>query len=1287
MPYTAIRSEGGLFPLDTLERLAREELPGQKAADFGLPKGRRLGDEIALAWSEAQGHWNNFRRRAADLAKEETGATLTRERWIVRLLNDSLGYELTYQPAAAVVEGRSYPISHRAGVGEDAPPVHTEGFRVDLDHRPPAGHRRLSPQALVQEYLNRSEKHPWGIVTNGLRLRLLRDTSRTARPTYLEFELQGILDGNLFTEFALFYRLCHRTRLPRTGEDPARCLLETYFREAVEQGGRVRDRLRDGVEEALKMLGTGFLRHPANHALREKLGSGQLPPAEYHRQLLRLVYRLLFLMVAEERHMIVPEGPQADRRQRIYDTCYSVRRLRERADQIFEESPYHDLWQGLQKTFALLSDGSGSNPLGIPPLNGDLFSPRAMPDLEGTHLHNHHLLKAVRRMSLFEEKGIQQRVNYGALDVEELGSVYESLLDYQPGFEEEQQGPAFLLRAGTERKSTGSYYTRPELVRELIQSALAPVLEERLQKAKSREEQEQAILSVKVCDPASGSGHFLLAAARRLGRELARVRTGEEEPTPERFREAVRDVIGHCVYGVDVNPLAVDLCKLALWLEGHSGGKPLSFLDHHIKSGNSLIGVLDPEVLKEGIPDKAFNPVTGDGKEAAAGLKKRNRAERKGQRTLRFEKAVLEKLGSYVEQSRELLGLAENTPADVTRKAELFRKTRESRDWYHDWSAANLWTAAFFVPLTDPDDPLVPTHERFMDFLERGHADGRLIGNANGLAGSRRFFHWFLEFPEVFATGGFDVLLGNPPWEMLQPEEIKFFAGKDETIESMSGVRRKKAIGQLDDSNRELAAEWKTHKRGIEGVVKFVRGAGRFAFSATGKINTYGLFAELARRLLNENGRAGIIVPTGIATDDTYKQFFADLNARGALVNLYDFENREAIFLGVHRSYKFSLLTLSAKPVAHSEFAFFCTRTEHLRDPRRRFQLSPEDLALLNPNTRTCPVFRTQADAQLTKKIYRRAPVLVNERTEENPWGVEFRQGLFNMTSDSGLFQTMAGEGLLPLYEAKMFHQFDHRWATWENGEAKDCLREEKCNSNFRVCPRYWVPQEGVGARLGNWKRGWLLSFRDVTNATNERTAILAVLPRVGVGHTAPIAFLAQEQAAERIACFFGSANSLIFDYIARQKIGGTHLTFSLLNQLPFLPPATYDQPNVDFIAARVLELVYTAWDLKPFAKDLGYHDEPFPWDEDRRALLRAELDAYYAHLYGLTRDELRYILDPKEVYGEDFPGETFRVLKENEMKKYGEYRTRRLVLEAYDRLAQTERFKQALCQPASRTE
>jgi len=1287
--YVGIRSEGGLIPYDILDQIAREESGfGQQAKDFGLAAGRRLTDEITRAWSDSQDYWHIFQRRSAGLPESETGTTLTRK-WVTDLLNELLGYELALQPAGAVISGKTYPISHRAGTGEESPPIDIEGFRVDLDRRPQA--RRLSPQALVQEYLNNSDEHLWGIVTNGFLLRLLRDTSRTSRPSYLEFDLESILDGNRFNEFALFYRVCHRSRLPKTAEDSTSCWLEKYFQLSIEQGGRVRDKLRDGVEEALKSLGTGLLRHPKNDAIREKVRSKALSAHELHRQLLRLVYRLLFLMVAEERRMVVPEAPDSERRQRLYDAYYSVGRLRALAEKAIERSTFGDLWLSLQRTFSLFENGD-SNPLGIPPLNGDLFSALAVRDLQGTHLYNDHLLESMRRLSLFEEKHVLQRVNYAALDVEELGSVYESLLDFQPVFVDEPDGKKFDLRTGSERKSTGSYYTRPELVRELIESALVPVMEDRLASikdadtAKEKEKREQAILTMSICDPACGSGHFLLAAARRLGRELAKVKTGEEEPTPKEFHLAVRDVISHCVYGVDVNPLAVDLCKLALWLEGHWTGKPLSFLDHRIKCGNSLIGVLDPDVFKDGIPDDAFRPVTGDDKKVASAFKRKNKEERRGQSSLPFD--VTEHIHRFAAESVQLLGIVEDTPADVRRKEESYRKARQQKDWLHDWTAENLWTAAFFAPLTKYDDPEVPTHEKFIDYLRHGKDRPQMTGTANALSVERHFFHWRLEFPEVFEVGGFDVVLGNPPWERIKLQEEEHFADDQYICNARNKAERAKRIQEYrqsdDEAKRKRIQQFESAKRNAETESKFVRDSKRFPYAGTGDINTYALFAELGLEVTNHSGRTGLLVPTGLVTDETTKDLFRLLCETESIISFFGMDNERMIFPAIDHRNKFGLLCAGGSRIRTPQpvFTFGCSLPEWIHDERRRFTLAKSDLSLLNPNSETCPVFRSKADAELAKKVYRRIPVL-HARDSAGEWAIRFL-AMFHMANDSELFYTSPGPERVPLYESKMFHQYDHRFGTFRgatqanlnSGALPQPTDEEKQRPSFAVLPRYWVLESEVGARLSDWKRGWFVAFRDIASYTLERSATFAALPRVGLGHTGIAVLFDGTVNSKNIACFLANANSIVFDYFTRQKLAGTHLTYSILQQLPMLSPQSYGPEDSDFIVARVLELIYTSTQMQAFARDLDFIGPPFRFDSFRRAHLKAELDAYYAHLYGLTEDELRYILDPKDLFGDDFPSETFRVLKEKEEKEFGEYRTRRLVLEAFDQLAESPRFR-----------
>ena len=867
MAYTAVIVEGGMFPADLLDRIAEGTAEHQRPEDFGLGSGHRLSDEIQGAFSDARAFWDSFQRRLSH--SRESVTSITRDAWMIPLL-ERLGFDLSFQRSAAVVGGDSFFISHRAGADPEAPPVHIEALGRPLDRREGA---RRSPHALVQEFLNRADEL-WGIVTNGERLRLLRDSARLSRPTYLEFDLRAMVEGNLYSEFVLLYRLLHRSRFPRGTADAAQCVLERYYQAGIDEGGRVRDQLRVGVEQALRTLGEAFLVHPGSEELREALRAGRLDATGYYRQLLRLVYRLLFLMVVEERRLVFPPASEHTERQAVYTRYYGVSQLRDRCERPFAAQRQADLWQGLLQTFRLFRDAEAGAYFGLMPLDGELFGPEGCPDLEEAGCENAHLLAAVYYLSTFEDtgersgrgrarrSGVRRRVNYAALDVEELGSVYESLLEYHPQVTLGER-PGFDLVFGSERKTTGSYFTPPDLVHELIRSALVPVIEDRLKGAKTREEKVAALLGLRVCDPASGSGHFLLAAARRIARELAKVRSGEAEPSPEAYRAALRDVIRQCIYAVDKNPLAVDLCKVALWLEGYNAGLPLSFLDHHVKCGDSLLGVFDLDVLTAGVPDEAYTAVTGDDKATASALRKRNKAERAGQRS--FDALTAGAVGAPHALARDFEALAEQeerTPDDVRAKEALYDELRhQGGRWWTYKVACDLWTAAFFVPLgpnRNGGPNLVPTTDTVRSFLARPNAaHGQVVGEAVALAQRLRFFHWPLEFPDAFAAGGFDVVLGNRPWEQLQPEEIKFFGVHDRSIAALAGAQRKAAIDRLPKTKPQLAALWEEHKRDIETTNTFIRGSRRFTLTAVGKVNTYSIFAETMRSVLGRAGRAG----------------------------------------------------------------------------------------------------------------------------------------------------------------------------------------------------------------------------------------------------------------------------------------------------------------------------------------------------------------------------------------------------------------------------------------------
>ena len=1090
--------EGNLIAPDMTAEIVAGSIKGQAPEDFHATN--KLADEIAIAWGDAKAYWTAFQRALLRLNETDLATSVTREQWVVPLLR-SLGYNPAYTAKAELVDGQTYALSHRTDPGENKPPIHIIGCRVKLEQRPPKGTPRLSAHALMQEYLNQTE-HLWGIVTNGLRWRLLRDSSLMTRLTFIEFDLEQILNGENFAEFGLFYRLFHRSRLPQGMEDADECLLEYYHQEAIQQGGRVRDRLRDGVEKALVLLGNGFLQHPKNEKLRQRVESQN--NYEFYRQLLLLIYRLLFLMVAESRDLLL--GEEDVEKARIYQEYYSVSRLRDLAERpSYRREGYQDLWQGLRVTFQLFDENWRGEFLGLSPLNGDLFGSATLEYLDTCAIDNHELSLAIRHLSLYEQKGQVRRVNYGALDVEELGSVYESLLDFHPQVVQQQGIYEFVLVLGSDRKTTGSYYTPPELVGQLIKSALEPVITDKL-KVNSNE-QEAALLSLKVCDPACGSGHFLLAAARRIGKELARLRTGEAQPGAEPLGRAIRDVIQNCIYGVDLNPLAVDLCKVALWIEGFYRGLPLNFLDHRIKCGNSLVGVLDLECL-EGIPDAAFKAVTGDNKQLSSQFRKRNKSERENKGQLSVFEELEPERSHYAQTSREVGAIAEITTADVRQKRFQYQQSRTQPGWWRDRSACNLWTAAFFLPLTEQNLQLLPTTAALTQLLRGNLSTLIVVDAANKLAEEKHFFHWALEFPEVFAPNsnnyelrttnyelGFDCVLGNPPWERIKLQEKEFFGGRSAAIaKAVNKAAREKLIKELPQQNPELAQAFEDAKHTAEAQSKFIRESDRYLLTAVGDVNTYAVFAETMRKLISSEGRVGVIVPTGIATDDTCKKFFGDLTTSQAITSLYDFENRKALFTDVHRSYKFSLLTISGKPIKQGDFSFFLTQPRQLDNQARVFQLSPQDIALLNPNTLTCPVFRTRADAELTKKIYQRVPILENERAGSNPWGISFLR-MFDMANDSGLFRDKPGDSLVPLYEAKMLHQFDHRWSTYTaDGDTRNLTDEEKGNPHFLPQPRYWVTRAEVENRLSDkCKKDWLLGFRDICRATDERTAICSI--------------------------------------------------------------------------------------------------------------------------------------------------------------------------------------------------
>lgn len=1290
--FIAVHSEGGLLPAALLGRVAAldNDLEAITSDAYYLAPGEKLNDAVTRSWNRVLGLWESISETLAE--GDDLSAGDTRKQLLLPLFQE-LGYGHLETSPGPSIAGRSYPISHQW----QHLPIHLLGTTTDLDRRSPgvAGAAQASPHGLVQELLNRSEDHLWAIVSNGRRLRLLRDNASLTRQAYLEFDLQAILDGQHYADFRLLWLTAHVSRLD--GDIPEKCVLEQWRLDAQQRGARALDQLRDGVENAIEELGTGFVAHPANGDLRAALQTGDLSTADYYRQLLRVVYRLIFLLVGESRDLLHPPDADPTATQR-YREHYSAQRLRTLAARR-GGGPHADLWAALQVVFGALGRPDGLAALGLPALGSALWSASTTEDLNDSQLANRFLLAAIRALTTVTDGKVVHPVDYRNLGAEELGSIYESLLEQHPEIDLPARQFVLATAAGNERKTTGSYYTPTSLIDQLLDTALDPVLAE----AASAAEPEQAILALTVLDPACGSGHFLIAAAHRVAQRLAAVRSGEGEPAPSEVRVALRDVIGRCIHGIDVNPMAVELCKVNLWLETMTPGRPLSFLDHRIVCGNALLGAT-PRLLDEGVPDDAFKPITGDDNEVVKSLKKSNKqalTERAGQLTFDLTTAQLAK--PLAEAVAAVDAIGDDDPADIVAKERLWAEQAASDNAERALLAADAWCAAFVAKKSTGSPVIV---DRTVRALASNHAsvEADVRAEVRRLRDEYRFHHPHLAFPHVFRvpengeqpdnektgwSGGFDVVLGNPPWERVKLQEKEFFAARaPEIAEAPNAAVRKRMIQALAEDDPGLFEAYEAAVREAEGWSHLLRDSGRYPLCGRGDVNTYTVFAESMRDSIGPRGRAGVIVPTGIATDDTTKDFFADLAARRSIVSLMGFENEEFVFPAVHHAYKFCLLTLAGlgRPQDEAEFAFFIRRVGELADADRRFTLAPEDLELLNPNTRTCPVFRSRRDAEITKGIYKRVPVLVREGDPSgNPWGVELST-MFHMSNDSGLFRTREeleadGWGLagnifrkaagryLPLYEGKMVHLFDHRFGTYE-GQTQEQANQGKLpefseGQHFDPCalplPRYWVSEADVRKR---WRAHseWVTGFRDIANAVVLRTLISSPLPRTAIGNKVPL-LVSSAPSSELLHAVL---SSFACDYAVRQKVGGTTMNFFLVRQFAVLPPGDLQKtaPWSDgldvsaWIRPRVVELTCTAWDQIRWAKSAGHDGPPFRWDRERRALLRAELDACFFHLYGLQSYDVDYVM------------ETFPIARDRDVATHGEYRTKRLILEVYDAMA-----------------
>ena len=1367
MDYTSIHIYGHLLSDDILHSIERDNtFEGNRQADFGIDTS--VTAAIDYAWSSLRSAYNYYKERST--LNDPYGTRRSRD-LMERLLGD-LGYSLQRQATNVVTDTGSFAITYLsdnlAGF-----PIKVEGDltgdanidtldKCSLDFRAKGERRQKSPHAIMLEYLNSTE-NIYGIVANGRTLRLIRNSGQLVKLTYIEFDIRRMVEEDKYAEFCLMFRLLHSSRFGRHGDEQP--IMERYFNLSIESGNRIRDGLSQAVQRAMEIIGTALVANQGegNDRLRQAIADGSYSAADLNKELIHFIYRLLFLFIIEDRNLVYnlpdpssPDYAEKVRFQEIYKKYYAASRFRGLSElNYLRDSRYSDLWESLMDTFRLFEAGGIGHRLGIEPLGGVLFGEDTLRHLKQCTVGNDAMLRAFDALNVFtDERGNLVKINYSSLDVEEFGSVYEGILEMRPYV---QQGAAgapwqFGYVGGLDRKSTSSYYTRPDLVQSLIRTTLIPVIEERIKAAPTPEAKVDSLLSIKVCDPASGSGHFALAMARTIAWYVCSIRTGEDNPASLDFRQALREVIQKCIYAVDYNPDAVELCKVVLWIEGYCAGQPLSFLDHHIRCGNSVVGVVDIDVLMQGVPKEAFNI---EGKEAKKSLTRLNKeaideiqsilaGNNEGgwavslfDQDIRLE-SVEQEMANLAFEFAEVSAMPEASMEERTAKKQAWAELMSSPRVECLRRCCDIYTYAFYKqfspeevvvdeaghsPMTIPYSRTVYQALQEIKYIDKP-TDNTLLdirlpepfrAEVAEASARHRFFHWAVEFPDVFAgeSGGFDVMCGNPPWDKLQMEDEKWFEGKDaDIVKAPNQAARNRLIAKLADTNPSLYTEYRAACVDIKSQGRFIKDSGRFTLTNVGKIELSSLFAELC---LTFTRRAwGLVLPTGIAVNDSNKAFFSKLVDENRLKSLYSFENEEKIF-NIHHSFKFCLITcISASKSPHEvSGGFYLRRMDHLLDPKRIYTLKTDDFVRFNPNTKLCPIFRTSKDAELTAKLYRKAKILINDITGENPWDIRFSM-LFNMATASHLFKTrkqleemgaicngctyVCGESeYMPLYEGKMIWIYNHHYASFPEtapdrpNSISTTAVEDLRNVDSPLRPWYWVEKSNVQNRLrkedkdGNlqweWNRNYYIGFRDVTSAGVERTCVASVMPSgFAAGDNAPLAFSSRSVIPS--ASLLALISSLVFDYVTRQKVGGNHLNIFTFKQLPVLTPEQIPERWQREIVKRVAELTYFNHDLDGWAGELWDEmDEELraelprlgerrPWifDPGRRAVLQAELDAIFAHLYGLTTEELRYILDPEDVCGPGCINETFRVLRDNEIRQYGEYRTRRLVLDAWHR-------------------
>ncbi len=1252
LAFDALAVEGALIAPAMLARIAMHQAGEQAEADYNVPKGLTLRDEIARYFRIGQALFTAL----TATQNPSAGATI---KFAGELLREVLGFADIKRISSRTLGDRQFAITVE-GLGGRVPIVVVPP--ADELDRPTehlsAGGRKGSAASAIQDWLNADEASLWGFCCNGFRLRLVRDNQSLTRPAYIEADLRAIFEEENFADFTALWLLVHASRFGQPGTPPSDCALERWREVGQREGVAARDRLRDGVEAALLSFGNGFLGHPQNGALREKLRSGELTLSDFFSELLRLVYRLIFLLAAEDRDLLHPPGASAAAR-KLYAQGYSLGLLRESATRRSAWDRHDDRWEGLKITFSALA--RSEQRLGLPALEG-LFAPSTLQDLESVKLANRTLMEAVYRLAWLKDDAGLVPVNWRDMETEELGSVYESLLELTPQINGD--GYHFKFAEGGEakghaRKTTGSYYTPDSLVQTLLDSALNPVLDRVEAEA---DDPAAALLSLTVLDPACGSGHFLLAAARRIATRLARART-HGLASPADFRHAMRDVARACIHGVDRNPMAVELTKVALWIETVDPGKPLGFLDANIRCGDALLGIFDLKALENGIPDAAYKPLAGDDKAAAKIALQNNRAQREEKR--QHELKLTQGAATFARVNRAVRTMPEDDVAGVRARARAYEATHTDRGWWATKTACDLYVAAFLRPkcfradamarAKNPD--LVPTTRDVRAALSGHSTDHQLVAGAVDLAAAAGAFHWPLEFPDIIASGGFDVVLGNPPWDKLTLLEREFFAAFPEVATESNAARRSKALEELFKEQPSLKTKWTFAQRQVEATGEFIRHSGRYPTTAVGELNLYPLFAELAILLRKENGWAGLVLKSLIFTGSTWSRFTDLMVTSGALRSVFDFKNWESLFPGVGYHERFCLASIGPRQKERPlRLAVGLTNASQLDEPNRHLDLARSFPRRVNPDTGTLPQCESGEDITILARIAERWPTLGS-----SDWKAHYSVGL-HMTGDAGELRdrerlesdgyslvgnwfTKRSVRYAPVYEGKLIQQYDHRFASFDGiprsrrfgikAATNKPTEVELRDRSYEILPRYWVSEDF--ARENVRQRGisehWNLAFRDTTNViSNFRTAIGCVVGPAAFNYKCPN-IVVDDANPRTSALFLALFNSTPFDYLLRLKFYGANLTKSLLMQ-SFVLPKRILEPFEDELVAAVCSLTNASKSVEEFVKAAGCRDISYARGPNRHKL-RARIDALVFHLFGLSVSEATYIFETFRIWGE----------------------------------------------------